>query len=235
MQSPEISIIIPVYQHAKTLPRCLETLFAQTFSDAEIIIVDDGSTDNPKEAVARFLPKVTFLSQKNMGANRARNYGFTHAKGKYVLFCDADVLAKKNMLSVMRNALIRDQKAAYAYSAFKFGWKVFRLWPFDAKLLKKRNYITTMSLIRREVFPGFDEKIKRFQDWDLWLSILEQGGYGTYIPEVLFTVLPRREGMSQWIPRIAYRLPWKKFGIRIRSVEKFLEAEQIIKEKHHLL
>jgi hypothetical protein len=98
------------------------------------------------------------------------------------------------------------------------------------------NYIHTTSLIRREQFPGFDSAIKRFQDWDLWLTILERGGRGTFIQDELFQIveISGRRGISQWRPSIMYHIPWKWTGWTPSSVEKYGNAREIILKKHGL-
>jgi len=232
--SPTISIVIPSYQHAEELPFCLEGIFRQTFKDFEVIVVNDGSTDGTDEVVEPFLDRITYITQENRGGNAARNRGFAEARGQYLLFCDADVIMRPDMLQTMFDALKNHPEASYAYSSFRFGWKGFRLWPFDAAKLRELNYIHTTSLIRREHFPGFDESIRRLQDWDLWLTMLEQGHVGAWVPEFLFTCLPHKGGISLWVPGIVYRIPWKRFGIRLKNVEKFHEAREIMRKKHHL-
>jgi glycosyltransferase involved in cell wall biosynthesis len=232
--SPEISIVIPAYQHARELPRCLASVFAQTFEDFEVILVNDGSTDGTEQAIAPFRNKLTYIAQENRGGNAARNRGFAEARGRFVLFCDADVIMRPDMLERMQAALHDNPAASYAYSSFNFGWKRFRLWPFDADRLRRMNYIHTTSLIRREHFPGFDESVRRLQDWDLWLTMLASGRTGVWIPETLFTCLPHKGGISTWVPGIVYEIPWRKFGIRIDTVEKFVEARERMRAKHRL-
>ena len=232
--TPTISIIIPSYQHAREIGLCLESIFSQTFKDYEAIIVNDGSTDNTLDVLQPFLDRVTLITQENRGGNAARNRGFREARGEYLLFCDADIVMRPYFLAKMLRALEKNPDASYAYASFKLGWKKFQLWPFDAEKLKEMNYIHTTSLIRREHFSGFDESIRRLQDWDLWLTMLEQGHHGVWIPEVLSVAIPHKGGISTWVPGIFYRIPWKKFGIRIASIENYLVAEQIIKKKHHL-
>jgi glycosyltransferase involved in cell wall biosynthesis len=231
---PTISIVIPTYQHAGEIAACLRSIFAQTLTDYEIIVVNDGSTDNTLEVLKPFADRIKLIDQENRGGNAARNRGFREARGPYLLFCDADIVMKPDMLEKMLAALKEHAEASYVYSSFKFGWKAFHLWPFDAGKLRQMNYIHTTSLIRREHFPGFDEAIRRLQDWDLWLTMLEQGHNGVWIPEMLFQAIPHQGGISTWVPGVFYRIPWRKFGIRIKTVEKFLEAEKIMRAKHHL-
>lgn len=230
-----ISIIIPTYQHSKFIKDCLDSIFAQTYQDFEVIVVNDGSTDNTVQVLKEYQKPLQVIHQKNQGANVARNKGFDKAKGEFLLFCDADLILKKTMLEKMLGALEKNPDKAYAYCSFQWGFKTFPLWPFDFERLKKENYIHTTSLMRRETFPGFDESIKRLQDWDLWLTMLERGYQGIYLPETLFQVRPRKKGMSSWLPSFMYKIPWKKIGLKIKRIEKYEEAKKIIQEKHSLL
>lgn len=231
---PLISIVIPAYQHGAELPRCLDSLFAQTLRDFEIIIVNDGSTDDTAARVKPYLDRVTYIEQENRGGNAAKNRGAGAATGEFILFCDADVLMRADGLEMLVDALRRHPEAAYAYSSFSFGWKKFRLFEFDEALLKKRNYIHTTSLIRRDCFPGFDESVRRLQDWDLWLTMLERGDRGVFVDEVLFKCLPHRGGISIWVPDLFYRLPLRQLGIRLRNLEQYAPAEAGIMAKHGL-
>ncbi|MFA6603517.1 MAG: glycosyltransferase family A protein [Patescibacteria group bacterium] len=231
---PTVSIVIPSYQHGGEIAECLRSILDQTFKDHEIIVVNDGSTDNTLEELRPFLDRIQLINQENRGGNAARNRGFDASVGDFVLFCDADIVMRPDMLETMLRTLRANPGASYVYSSFRFGWKVFRLWSFDAAKLRQMNYIHTTSLLRRGHFPRFDEKIRRLQDWDLWLTMLEQGHVGVWIPEILFKAIPHQGGISTWVPGIFYRIPWRKFGIRIATVEKFLEAERIMRAKHKL-
>ena len=224
---PQISVIITVYNAKKTLEKCLASIFDQSFGNYEIIAVNDGSTDKSHEILKKYRKKITIISQKNQGAAAARNAGAKIAKGRFLIFFDADVIAKPRMLEKMHLALKKYPTISYVYSSFKFGFKTFKLWPFSIKKLKEMPYIHTTSLIRREHFPGFDKRLKRFQDWDLWLTMMENNHIGHFIPEVLFKVIPGGT-MSAWLPRIFYKFPWSK------KVEKYKNAERIIKKKHQL-
>lgn len=231
-----VSIIIPVYNHSKRLSRCLASIARQTYADREVIIVDDGSEPPLDVSVAKSLDTsfhCRFERIPHAGAPAARNRGFLLSKGEYVLFCDADVVMKPHMLEAMLQALSAHPEASYAYASFRFGWKNFRLWPFDAEKLKLMNYIHTTSLIRREVFPGFDESLTRFQDWDLWLTLLEQGKRGIWAShEVLFSVAAGGT-MSRWLPKNVYHL-LRSTGIASRRVSSYDCARAIVLKKHSL-
>ena len=87
---PRFSVIIPTHNRAPLIPSALRSVFAQTFTDFETIVVDDGSTDNTAEVVRAFAPRVLFLRQPNRGPGAARNLGIAHASGAYVAFLDSD-------------------------------------------------------------------------------------------------------------------------------------------------
>lgn len=231
-----ISVVIPTYQHAKTIGLCLEAVFAQTLPPGEVIVVNDGSTDGTEEVLKPYLSRINLVTQENKGSNFARNRGLGEAKGEFVIFCDADVRMRPDMLEKLSKALAEHPEASYAYSAFKFGWKTFGGIPFDAARLRERNFVHTTCLVRRADFPGFDEGIKRLQDWDVWLTMLAAGKTGILVPEVLFTVAV--EGASRigssWLPRFMYRIPWAKLGWIPKIIQKYEVSRAIIKAKHRL-
>lgn len=230
---PLISIIIPVYNRQSQVIQALASIGAQTYEHIEVIIVDDGS-DIPIEAsvedIGRDIP-FQLVRQKNAGAPVARNVGFELSKGKFVIFWDDDVIGEPDMLEQMYDTLVAHEDAGYAYCPFYFGKKLMRSRSFDIEALKEQNYITTTSLIRREAFPEFDERLTRFQDWDLWLTMLDNGYEGVFVDHVLFRVIPGGT-MSSWLPSCAYKAPLKWLpGIK-RKVKKYEAAKRIIKKKH---
>ncbi len=229
-----ISIIIPIYNSAKNLSATLAAIFHQTYQDVEIIIVNDGSTDAIEGALAPYKDRITYITQERRGRCAARNVGFRASKGEYVIFLDAAAVMQSSMLATLMDALEKNLDCSFAYSSFKWVWKTFSSFVYDPDRLKKMNYIHTSALIRREHFPGFDEKIEKFNDWDLWLTMLEHGYTGVYVPQVLFTVKPHGATVSAWLPSFMHRLPWRQFSIRIPAIEKYEKWKQIVMEKHGL-
>ena len=229
-----ISLVIPAYNNAHELPATLESVFAQDRKDIEVIVVNDGSTDNTDEFIVPYLDRIKYIKQDNGGAPKARNRGFAESKGDYVMFLDADIEMKSHCLARLQQALNEYPDAAYAYPSFLWGWKEFKGQAFSYNELKKMNYIHTSALIRRSEFPGFDESLKKFQDWDLWLTMAKQGKNGVWVDEALYQVAPRKGGMSTWLPKIAYKIPWKKLGITIPAIEKYENGLAVIRGKHGL-
>lgn len=193
---PLVSIIIPCYQAEKTLQQTLDDIYRQTYQPLEVIAVNDGSTDGTPTLLEKAQGRICWINQKNSGASAARNQGFKHAHGAYVLFCDADVRLKPTMIASMVETLEQHPEASYCYSNFKFGFHTFDLFPFDPDRLRRENYISTMSLIRRQDFIGFDESLSRLQDWDLWKRMLDRGAIGVWVNQRLFSSPMRRSGIS---------------------------------------
>ena len=229
-----ISIVIPVYNQAKHLANCLASIEKQTYNNFEIIVVNDGSTDDIIKIIEKFKQvfslKLTYSEEKNQGANVARNKGAELARGEYIIFCDADVIMEPIMLELMLKTLKDSPNASFCYSSFIRGHKRFKLWPFDAEKLKTMPYITTTSLIHLKDFPGFDETLKKFQDWDLWLTMLEHGHTGIWVNQALFKIaVSGTQTMSSWLPSPAYKLlPF------LPAVKKYNQAKEIILKKHNL-
>jgi len=230
-----ISIIIPVYNQAEHLANCLNSIKKQTYDNYEIIVINDGSTDNITEVIKNFKKifgfKLSYFEQENRGANATRNRGAKLAKGEYIIFCDADVTMEPIMLELMLKTLKADPSVSFCYSSFYWGNKMFKLWPYDESRLKQMPCININSLIKKEHFPGFDETLKKFQEWDLWLTMLEQNHTGIWLNKVLYKVsVGGTQTMSNWLPSFAYKLfPF------LPAVKRYNQGIIMIKKKHNLL
>ena len=195
-----ISVIVPSYNCGRYLWNCLSSLLTQTYTPREIIVVDDGSTDETREVLERFnVIKVT--NRVNMGAVAARNKGFQVSAGRYVVFCDADAVYQPTFLEELHSALVdTPDDIGYAYCDLhvkgrRNGTHYSGQW-LESKLLAE-NFVCCASLIRRECFTGFDTALTRLQDWALWLDMwLNHGLYGVHVNKTLYTSLERGEGIS---------------------------------------
>jgi len=149
------------------------------------------------------------------GANWARNEGFKSVDTEFVLFSDNDINWHENAVESLLEALESHPEASYSYGAYEMGGEMYCDMEFDDNVLRLSNFISTMSLVRTKDFPGFDENIKRFQDWDVWLTMLADNKKGVYCGRTIFDT-KIRDG-------ITYN---GKVGIR--------EAFIAIKAKHHI-
>ncbi|MCX6780821.1 MAG: glycosyltransferase family A protein [Candidatus Magasanikbacteria bacterium] len=234
MDASKISIIIPVYKRIELLERCLNSCENSTLKPFEIIVVDDGNDSADivtlKKIVQKFGVRLLQLPSNN-GAPVARNLGARVATGEFLFFADADIEICFDGLAQLANALQKNPDAAFAYGNFMFGEQEMRGQVFSVDVLKQRNFISTMTLIRAENFIGFDPKLKRFQDWDLWLTLAEHGKYGVYVDKKIFVAHPGGS-MSTWLPSIVIK--YARFFSWIPAVHSYVRARAVIFEKHHL-
>ncbi len=111
--SPLVSIVVPIYNAEKTLEACLNSIFAQTTSDYEVILIDDGSDDGSmaicEEFIANYGDKVRYIKQENSGPATARNVGIDNSKGEYIAFVDADDVTAPNMIQTMLEVAVQNQ------------------------------------------------------------------------------------------------------------------------------
>lgn len=228
-----ISIIIPLYNQAKKLEKCLQSIKKQTYNNYEIIIVNDRSIDHLskifKQAKKDFGINIEYIHNSvNHGAPYSRNKGLRRSKGEFLLFCDADVVLKEDALKIMLEELKSHPEASFVYPSHRYGKKLFKLWPFDPEKLKQMPYIHSTALVRREHLPhpAWDESLRRLQDWDLWLTMLEKGYKGHWIDKVLFTIKPGGV-YSAWMPSFFYKL--FPFLPKVRAYKK---AVEVVKKKH---
>lgn len=119
---PELSIIVPVYKVEKYLPRCIDSILAQTFGDFELILIDDGSPDGCGricDEYARKDKRIVVIHQKNMGVSAARNAGLDIARGRYIGFVDSDDWIEPQMYEAMMDA-IRENGADMAVCGVRY-------------------------------------------------------------------------------------------------------------------
>ena len=237
-----ISVIVPVYNNPLELEKTLESLVRQSEvnpaytggASFEVVVVDDGSTEPIDSVISNFKFRILNLFYYRIehgGAPKARNFGFEKSKGEYVLFCDADMELRSDCLQKMKKELDENLEIDFVYCDFKFGWKKFKFWEFDAKKLKELNFVNTCSMVRRERVVKWDESLEKFQDWDFWLTIVENGGKGKWIPEVLFKANLKRGTISKWLPKIVYKLPW----VKMKTKEKYEYWKKIVQKKHGII
>lgn len=183
----QISVIIPAYNSEKTILETIQSVQAQTFSDWEIIIIDDGSTDKTIGVVNTIQDsRIQVFSYPNAGVAAARNQGLAHATGNYIAFLDADDLWAPEKLELQLQALQESPQAGLAYSwIYYMDAAGVKLCEPDKKILAQgnvyselliENFIVNASnpLIKREVIEAvglFDSELKSAEDWEYWLRI----------------------------------------------------------------
>ena len=205
MNTPLISIVVLSHNYARFLAEAIESALLQDYSNLEVIVIDDGSTDDSLEVASRYRERVKVLTQPNQGLARTCNRGAGDATGEYFLFLSADDRLEPTYVSELFDALVRTPEASFAYCAARlFGAEsgVAPARPFSAfSLIRGRNYINGSALTRRADYVaagGYPADLGEgaFDDWDFWLTMLERGHRGTYVPKPLLQ-WRRHEGGSK--------------------------------------
>lgn len=181
-QTPLVSIIIPCYNQAHYLKECLDSVFAQSYQNFEVVIVNDGSTNPDTTAILNKLtyPKLTIIHQENKGLSTARNIAIQNAKGKYILPLDADdkiapAFLEKAVQILEENENIGIVSGLTEFFGVKTG--LFQLPPYQFPVILKQNMLVCSCLFRRadwQAVGGYNANMKYgLEDWDFWLSLIE--------------------------------------------------------------
>jgi glycosyltransferase involved in cell wall biosynthesis len=194
---PLVSVIIPTFNRAAYLPETLQSLQRQTLSDFEVIVVDDGSTDNTAPLVKERYPSVRYFYQENAGPAAARNRGLCEARGRFVSFLDSDDLWRPRFLEANSDHLLSNPDVDVVFCRFETMDADKRILPGHRKRpysgdvtarLFASTFITTPSvMIRREAIDevgGFNSGLLTTEDYDLWLRLSLRHRFG-YVDEPL--------------------------------------------------
>lgn len=195
---PIVSVILPTYNSAIYLGEAIESVLNQTFQDYEIIVVNDGSTDNTVEIASNFRPHCIWIDQENQGPSAARNKGLTRATGKFISFLDADDVFLPEKLELQVDFLENNPNIGLIYSdgyrckqSSKGMEKSIPLsMSGDVIPIFNNNEVNIVhEFIKHNLFPinagmvrhqcikdigGFDENLSACEDWDLWYRIAEK-------------------------------------------------------------
>jgi len=185
MRKAAISVIIPAYNAADTIQQCVESVLYQTVSIHEILVINDGSTDNTEEILKDLIKKsnlknLRIISQPNGGPSKARNIGIKEARGEWIAFLDSDdrwlpeKIAKQIEIfeyhkdfSIIGTQLLTSVGKRYKYSIKEISFK---------KMLFKNYLFTSTVLVQRKILLlfFFDENKKYSEDYKLWLQIVNK-------------------------------------------------------------
>ena len=209
-----ISVVIPTYNRAYCIEKSIYSVLNQSYSNLEIIVVDDGSTDNTKKVISSIKDKrVKYIKiDKNVGPARARNEGIKRAKGEYIAFQDSDDIWHNNKLEEQYKVINNNPECQLVFCKYKVITEDNKMVPeedfFDVakykygmfEILLNENKIGTPAILVRknmiEKVGGFNDNISTLEDWELCLRIAEQGNI-EYINKVLLDVYPSRDGVNQ--------------------------------------
>jgi glycosyltransferase involved in cell wall biosynthesis len=240
MNEPAFSVVIPSYNTAATIVPTVRSVLAQTFSEFEVIVADDGSTDSTVDVVSSLADaRVRVLDLDHRGAAAARNAGIAAARGRFVSFLDSDDLWLPRYLELMNATLERNPDAGFAFTD---AWVVDAVTgrvrrtsvvrsptaaapPSDPgeflTSLIRINFVFTSASVRRAVLErvgGFDETLPAGIDYELWLRIAAHGFRGVRAPGLLAVYRAGRAGSISSSQR--------------RVVQGLIEVYRTVAERH---
>jgi glycosyltransferase involved in cell wall biosynthesis len=199
-----VSVIIPVYNEERYLAQAIESALAQTYRPVEIIIVDDGSTDDSAQVAKRFTSSVQYFHQPHSGLGAVRNYGADLAKGNYLAFLDADDIWMENKLTLQMAVLQSNPEADFVFGHVQ----QFISPELDENQRNKiycpaekmPGYIAGTMVIKRESFVragSFETnwQVGEFIDW--YIKAKEKGLTSFMLPEVVLKRRLHADNMSR--------------------------------------
>lgn len=208
---PSVSVIVPAYNTAPYIGEALESIFAQTFRDYEVIVINDGSPDTEEleRALAPCQDRIVYIKQENRGVGAARNAGIRAARAPLIALLDSDDMWEPDYLAVQVAMLRGDPAidvmypdAVYFGNCCEAGRRFMELCPsdgevtFEALVTQRCNVMNSVTARRDTVVRAglYDESLQGPEDFDLWLRVLLGGGRIAYHRRVL--VRYRRRGGS---------------------------------------
>lgn len=214
IRQPLVSVVIPAYQAAQHIANALQSVFAQTYSNYEVIVINDGSPDTPQllDALRPYQDRIRYLEQHNQGPSGARNSGVLSAAGQYIAFLDSDDCWFPPYLAEQVRLLEGPPPYDLVYcNAQRLGARAGH-WPtcmdaspsngpvnFESLLREQCTVITSFTVVRRQAVLDaglFDPAFRRSEDFDLWLRMARHGASMTYQRTVLGIHELRFEGLS---------------------------------------
>jgi len=222
--SPKISVIIPFHNGAKTLQRAVESVRNQSFEDWELILINDGSTDQSATIAKEYLSdaRIRYLCQENQGVSAARNHGASEASAEWLIFLDADDVFMPNALELISNftsdpnlSLIRGGFVRESHNSIK------------STIPDGKSYISPLVgsfCVKKSVFQkidGYDERMKFSENTELFHRLVSENLTVGYIPEPLF------------IYRETHNKGSKNLKNSIDSIEFFLTKHESTLSSHN--
>jgi glycosyltransferase involved in cell wall biosynthesis len=236
---PKVSVIIPTYNRAALLVEAVQSVMKQTYTELELIVVDDGSTDDTREAILPYLHRIKYLYQERGGVSKARNYGIRVSHGEYIAFLDSDDLWLDKKLEVQVN-FMESHSSFVSYTDeiwIRKGKRVnpgkrhrkYSGWIFD-KVLPLCIISPSSAMMRREVFDRiglFDETLPACEDYDMWIRVAKH--YPIHLIEQQLIV--KRGGREDQLSRTI----WGLDRFRIKSLERILRENNLTREERELV
>jgi glycosyltransferase involved in cell wall biosynthesis len=228
----QVSVVIPTFNRARTLPRALDSVLGQTLAATEVIVVDDGSQDGSAELIATRYPQVRYLRLPNGGVSRARNRGIEASRGEWIALLDSDDAWLPGKLAAQSAALGARPKVRLCHTEeiwirrgrrvnqmdkhAKSGGRIFRA------CLPRCVISPSSALLHRSLFDelgAFDEDLPACEDYDLWLRVCAA-------EPVAFVPTPQIHKHGGHDDQLS-RQHWGMDRFRIRALEKIIDSGRL--------
>jgi glycosyltransferase involved in cell wall biosynthesis len=238
---PLISVIIPVYNGEAFIARAVDSALSQDFPDFEVIVINDGSTDETGPILNTYGGRIHVISQENRGQAAARNRAAAIARGQYLAFLDADDWWRKDKLNLTHHALESQETAVLAFSGWRqvlldeielSDYRYERTPSLEDMFSRRFDLAPSAALMRRSAFErcgGFCEELPAWEDTLLWLLARELGEF-IYIDELLMS----RRLRASYCDEIWYigakkfeRIALGRFGRRALPIIKQIERDLV--------
>ena len=182
----KVSVVIPTYNSVKYVTEAIESVLEQTYKNIEILVIDDGSTDNTKEVLKKYDDSIIYLYKENGGVSSARNYGIKKANGKYIAFLDADDVWMPEKIEEQVALMEANEEIGLCYaSTHRVNDNLEFINRIEAKefddyceaLLLNLNIVAgscSSAMVRQDVISqtdGFDSQFTTYADWEHWLRL----------------------------------------------------------------
>jgi glycosyltransferase involved in cell wall biosynthesis len=198
---PRVSVLVPLYNHADEVTVAIGSAADSTYGKLELVVLDDGSTDDSSAAVERalaerpWLPAILFRHRVNQGLGPTRNHLVERSRGEYVFALDADNEIYPTALERLVAVLDEHPTAMFAYSTLEehedgVPTSLRSYQPWEPERLRDGNYVDAMSLMRRDALVeigGYTDDLRLYgwEDYDLWCRAAERGLEGVHLPQIL--------------------------------------------------
>lgn len=196
INKPLVSVIVPCFNQGKYLLECIESISKQTYTNIEIIVVNDGSTDLLTIKVLSQLnnnPKVTIITINNSGVAEARNIGIKNSNGAFILPIDGDDKIAEEYIEKCMEVLLSNKEVDIVYSNTRLFDSINRIYGlprFNIKTMLKQNCVVCTAIYRKELYNltnGYNKNmVHGLEDWDFWLTILSLEKKFYCIPKIMF-------------------------------------------------
>lgn len=220
-----VTVVIPCYNYGQFLGEAIDSVLQQPDQALEVIVVDDGSSDNTSEVSSYYKKShdnIQYIYQRNQGPSAARNSGIAASHGKYIVFLDADDRMKKSFLAKCLRVMQQNPTVSFVYTQMEyFGResKISEFTDYNLEMLKCDNFINASALFRRNVFDDllYDRRLRSgLEDWDVYLALASRGMHGKLLNEPLLLYRKHDAGVVSMTDRMQKQSLYLHAKLRIQ-------------------